>query len=276
MRRGPRTLGRDRGGQHEFSGGRRPRPDPASGSAGSAGIRSALSPLCPPAAQIPVEASSAAGSRRGGARRRDGRDLEGLQEVQLLLAPLDVDLRHRPQHSPRGVPQVRPGAGRALPGGVGGGHRRGRDRHSRAAQRAPHGGRPGSADTATRPLSRLRAWRLRRQGPDLGSSGGAAAHARARHPASGQREVHLRRRGGDRQPLLRSVHREAPGAPGRRSRAGHRRAEGRERPPDGRVRRPRHPQARADARGGPARRALGELQRPESGVDPGRAVSARP
>src|SRR4029453_6738825 len=40
-------LGPDRGGHHGFRRRRRPRPDPACSRAGSAGIRSALSALCP-------------------------------------------------------------------------------------------------------------------------------------------------------------------------------------------------------------------------------------
>ena len=76
-----------------------------------------------------------------------------------------------------------------------------------------------------------------------------------------EREVHLRRRGGDRQPVLRRVHRAAsrPARGGRRDRD--RRAQARERTPDDRRRRARRDEDRAGARGGAARPPLGQLRR---------------
>ena len=94
---------------------------------------------------------------------------------------------------------------------------------------------------------------------------GADGHGGAR--PGGQREVHLRRRGGDREPVLRPLHR-GPSGPARRRRR-HRdgRAQARQRAPHHRGWRARGDEDRAGAGGGPARRALGELRRPQPRVE---------
>src|SRR2546430_3612961 len=97
---------------------------------------------------------------------------------------------------------------------------------------------------------------------------------RAHVAAAAQRQVHLGRRGGDRQPFLRTLDGEAPGAPRRRSRPRHGRAQARERPPHRHVRGSGCPEVRADPRVGSTRSPLGQLRRPQSQLAPAGLLSS--
>ena len=112
-------------------------------------------------------------------------------------------------------------------------------RNSRGGRADPRPGRRARRPPASAPP--LRAGRFRRQGPHLGPSHGAGAHAGPGHRPPGGAQVHLRRRGRNGQHPLRPLHRAPPRPPGGRCRAGDGRPEGRERTPHGGLRRARDP-----------------------------------
>ncbi len=148
-----------------------------------------------------------------------------------------LPLRHQADPSGRLAPAQSTGA--RLPartrrgcGARGGARRRGRQRAGRPVAPCPR--------------------RLGRQGPHLVSSARPRADGRPGSSSDGQCEVHLRRRGGDRQPVLRAVHRSPPRPAGRGRRPGHGRTEARERTADDHRRRARRVEDRARHRGGSA------------------------
>ena len=185
------------------------------------------------------------GGNPGGIRRAPG---AGGHAHRADLLPL----RHQ-AHSPQGVASAESDRAR-VPA---------RARRERSARGPARQCRRRRAGRPPPPCPR----RLRRQGADLVSSERDRADGRGGARAGRQREAHLRRRGGDRQPVLRPVHRGAPRPARRRRRHRDGRAQARERAPHHCRRGARRDEDRAGHRGRPARPALGQLRRPEPGVE---------
>ena len=96
-----------------------------------------------------------------------------------------------------------------------------RSRRGRGAGRVRSRSSPTTTWTARRSTRAARRTTRGRSGRHLHA---LESHGRTRDRADGQRQADLRRRGGDRQPLLRPVRRGAPRPAGRRRRDHHRRA----------------------------------------------------